>query len=90
MTDWSKTPSDRDGASVMVRLKLPSDDQIDIACMWLRCNEKSTACEIAAKFLKQLQADRMFRDVAREAGVSPRELKRRLAGRMPADNEEEN
>lgn len=76
------------------RAQKPTEDQFETAVMWLQSNNgdagEATACRVVADWIeRQRQAD-MLRHVAREAGVSVSQVRKRLAGKGDADSEIEN
>lgn len=64
---------------------MPTQEQIDIAALWLEGNEgegaERTACLVVAKWIKRQAYEGMLRSEARKAGVTVANLRRRLAAR---------
>lgn len=75
------------------KTQTPTDQQFEVATMWLHSNEgdeaESEACRTVAAWIDRYRNDAMMRNVAREGGVSVAELRRRLAGEQPAATDEE-
>jgi hypothetical protein len=68
-------------------MKMPTDEQIDVAIEWLHNNEGDEndshagkqACEAVAKWLDHESRERMLRRLARDGGVTVAALRRRIA-----------
>jgi hypothetical protein len=78
----------------MARKNVPTDRQFETAILWLENNEgdaeEAEACRAVASWIERWRADKMLKDTARQAGVSVAALRRKLAGRDPVPDEEEN
>lgn len=65
--------------------KRPTDEQFDIAILWLENNEgegaEAEACHEMARWLEKELRDRQIRDAARKGGVTAAQLRKRLAER---------
>lgn len=74
--------------------KSPSVEQLECAAEWLDVNEgdggEREFCAIVAKWLRRQATLKMLRDTARDAGVPVAEVRKRLLGHVPLDDEEEN
>ncbi len=61
----------------------PSQEQFDIAALWLESNEgegdERAACFAVAEWLRQKAYERMLRSEARNAGITVAILRHRLA-----------
>jgi hypothetical protein len=64
-------------------MKMPPQDQIDIAIAWLETNEgegaERTACEAVAEWLAAVSFEDHLRRSARNAGVPVAALRRKMA-----------
>lgn len=64
-------------------LRMPQDDQIQIAVMWLFNNEgigaEEEACKAVAKWLEQEVAERVLRSAERQAGLPLAVARERIA-----------
>ena len=64
-------------------MRRPTDQQIEIACLWLEANEgeseEQQACRSVAAWLEHQAAERMLRQEAKSAGVPVTAVRRRLA-----------
>lgn len=62
--------------------RMPSDEDIGTAIAWLECNEgdggEVEACQRVADYLQDRMIDRAIGREARRAGVSPKDLRRKL------------
>lgn len=67
-------------------MKLPSDEHLGIAILWLRNNEgggvEGEACRAVADWLERQQSENKLRDAAREAGVPVAMVRKALARRL--------
>jgi hypothetical protein len=74
--------------------KKPTDQQFEIAVMWLQGNEgdggESDACRAVADWIESCRTQDMLRKAARAGGVSVRNLRKRLQDRATVDPEMEN
>lgn len=65
--------------------RIPSDDEIAMAVMWLRCNEgdkgEAEACAAVADWIERDQHDRYLRNAARRARVPIARLRHEVAKR---------
>jgi len=63
-------------------MRMPNDDEIDLAILWLQHNEgegsEAAACKVVAEWLDHMKLERMIRSTARQAGISPSKVRRRL------------
>ncbi len=63
-------------------MKLPSDEQIEIARLWLEANAgdggEQAACQAVASWLESASEERMLRQAAKAGGVPVSQLRRRL------------
>lgn len=68
-------------------VKLPPDEQLDVAAQWLRLNEgelgEAEACKAVADYLDWKARETDLRAHAREAGVPVALLRRKLAQGSP-------
>lgn len=64
-------------------MRRPTDQQIEIACLWLEANEgegeERQACRSVAAWLEHQAAGRMLRQEAKTAGIPVAAVRRRLA-----------
>jgi hypothetical protein len=74
-------------------MRMPDDDKLEIAMLWLRYNEsgglEGEACREVADWIEYLQRERFIRDVAKKAGVPMAVARRRLEAlgeRSPSDH----
>jgi hypothetical protein len=62
--------------------RLPNDDDIHTAIAWLECNEglngEADACKRVSDYLAARAQDREIVREANQAGVSPKDLRRKL------------
>lgn len=67
----------------MTAVKMPPQDQIDIAVLWLQSNEgvdgECEACQAVAAWVDHLAREAFLRKAAREGGVTVARLRRKLA-----------
>lgn len=74
--------------------RAPTDQQFETAIIWLQSNEgdcgEAEACRQVADWIERQRTTASLKQVAREAGVSVSQLRKRLAGKEPADPEMEN
>ena len=73
----------------------PTDEQFEIALLWLENNEgqgrEQDACRAVARWIDRWRQNEMLRTTARQAGVSVVALRRKLAEKCtPVADEEEN
>ena len=63
-------------------MAMPTQEQIDIAALWLEGNEgdgmERAACVTVADWIREQANDRMLRQEARTAGVTVANLRRKL------------
>lgn len=71
--------------------KLPTDQQVGVAVMWLRLNEgkdgETEACHAVADWIEHEAFEAMLRSEARSAGVPVARLRRKLAAGRAAKAE---
>ena len=64
-------------------MRKPTNEQFDVAIMWLQNNEgdgdEGEACKAVAEWLDHLMSEDWLRSQAREAGVTVATLRRKLA-----------
>jgi hypothetical protein len=69
--------------------RMPPDDQINIALLWLENNEgdgiERDACLAVRDWIRAQQDARTLRDAVRGAGVSVAALRRKLSERAKAE-----
>lgn len=67
-----------------MRIKPPTEEQFEIALLWLENNEgvgrEQDACRAVANWMERWRSHRMLRDTARQAGV-PIDVPAAQAGR---------
>lgn len=67
----------------------PTDEQFDIAVLWLENNEgegaEGEACRAVAAWLQKELADRQIRYTARKVGVTTAQLRKKLSERAMRD-----
>ena len=67
------------------KMKLPTDEQFEIALLWLENNEgvgrEMDACRAVASWIERGRYHEMLRQTARQAGGSVAALRRKLAGK---------
>jgi hypothetical protein len=72
----------------------PTDNQFETAIMWLQSNEgdeiEAGACNAVADWIERWRTANMLKKVARDAGVSVSQVRKRLAGKGNTDSEMEN
>lgn len=63
-------------------MKMPPDDQLDIAAHWLELNEaegaEGEACRAVQEWIDHEKFERMLREKALEAGIPVARLRRKL------------
>lgn len=73
----------KSNAAMKKALRMPPDDQIQIAVMWLFHNDgigaEEDACKSVAKWLEQEVAERALRSAARQAGLPLAVARERIA-----------
>jgi len=66
-------------------MRMPPQEQIDVARMWLESNEgdanESAACKAVAAWIDHMAREAFLRQAAREGGITVATLRRRLAER---------
>lgn len=74
--------------------RMPSDEMLGVAIMWLEHNEgeegEADACRAVAQWLKHERMERMIRREARRAGIPPARLRRLLHEKNPEFYGEDN
>lgn len=69
--------------------RLPNDDDINTAIAWLECNEgdngEAEACKRVSDYLAARALDREIVREANQAGVSPKDLRRKMRERLRSE-----
>jgi hypothetical protein len=64
-------------------MKSPTDEQLQIAALWLENNEgegeEGEACKAVAAWIEHQRSERKIKNTARKIGVTPARLRAKLA-----------